>query len=425
MWTWRKLMPLLGAAVFVVLIFSFGLYVGVKLPGENKVVQVIGKRPTIPFQENTDFGPFWQAWDLIEQKYVDIDKVKRQDMVYGAMKGLLKSLEDPYTVFFPPKENAAFQSEVKGAFEGVGMEVGMKKDILTVVAPLKDTPAERAGVKAGDKILKIDDHQTADITLEEAIGYIRGPKGTKVKLIIVRNGEDSSRTIEIERAVINVPVIDTSSEKSSVGEDGKPAPGDKYKDIAAQYGIYLIRLYNFSETSPDQFRNALRNFVTSGKSKLILDLRNNPGGYLEAAVDMASWFLPIEKVVVQEDFGKGNIQTHRSRGYDIFENLPMVILVNEGSASASEILAGALRDNGMAKLIGAKTFGKGSVQELVPITADTAVKITIAKWLTPNGDSISEKGLEPDIIVEFKKEDAEAEKDPQMEKAIEVLKAIN
>lgn len=424
MWTRKKLASLAGAAVLVAVIFAFGVYIGVRLPGENKVVQVLSKRPPVKLEGSTDFGPFWQAWDLVEQRYVDIDNVKRQDMVYGAITGLLKSLGDPYTVFFPPKENAEFQSEVKGAFEGVGMEVGMRKEIITVISPLKDSPAEKAGVKAGDKILKIDDHSTADISLEEAIGYIRGPKGTKVKLLIARNGEDSTRAIEIERAVINIPVINTSSEKSPARADGKPSLEDKYKDMAGQNGIYIISLYNFSETSPTQFRNALRNFVTSGKSKLILDLRNNPGGYLEAAVDIASWFLPQGNIVVQEDFGKDNKEMHRSKGYDIFKKLPMIILVNEGSASASEILAGALRDHNIAKLIGAKTFGKGSVQELLPLTSDTALKITIAKWLTPNGVSISEKGLDPDIPVEFKKEDSDADRDPQMEKAIDVLKTI-
>src|SRR3989338_1152480 len=424
MWTGKKLMSLAGAAILVAVIFVFGVYIGVQLPGENKVVQVMGKRPPASVLENTDFAPFWQAWDLIEQKYVNIGDVKRQDMVYGAISGMLKSLGDPYTVFFPPKENAEFQSEVKGAFEGVGMEVGMRKNIITIIAPLKDSPAEKAGVKAGDKILKIDDHSASGLTLEEAVRYIRGPKGTKVKIIVARDGEESTLTIEIERAVINIPVIDTSSEKSQADADGKLSPENKYKDEAGQNGIYIITLYNFSETSPTQFRMALRNFILSGKSKLILDLRNNPGGYLEAAVDIASWFLPRGDIVVQEDFGKENKEIHRSKGYDIFKNLSMVVLVNEGSASASEILAGALRDHGIAKLIGAKTFGKGSVQELIPITADTSLKVTIAKWLTPNGVSISEKGLDPDISVEFKKEDADKGIDPQMEKAIETLKGI-
>lgn len=424
MWNWKKIVSLVGAAGLVIAIFTLGLYVGIQLPGENKIVQVLGKRPPAKLEGNTDFAPFWQAWDLVEQKYVDIDHVKRQTMVYGAISGLLKSLGDPYTVFFPPVENKDFQTQIKGEFEGVGMEVGLRKGILTVISPLKGSPAEAAGVKAGDKIIKIDDHSTADISLEEAVGFIRGPKGTKVKIIIIRKDEDSARTIEIQRAVINIPVINTSAEKSPVGSDGKPNPEDKYKDLASQNSIYIITLYNFSESSALQFRNALRSFATSGKNKLILDLRNNPGGYLEASVDIASWFLPQGDVVVQEDFGKGNKEMHRSIGYNVFNKLPMVILVNEGSASASEILAGALRDHGIAKLIGTKTYGKGSVQELLPLTSDTSLKVTIAKWLTPNGISISEKGLEPDIPVEFKKEDIDNEIDPQMAKAIEVLKTM-
>ena len=424
MWNWKRACLFLGAAILVVLIYAFGIYTGANLPAENRLIGILSQKSPSPLPPEVDFAPFWQAWGLVEQKYVNIDKVKRQDMVYGAISGLLKSLVDPYTVFFPPKENAEFQSEVKGEFQGVGMEVGIRKDILTVIAPLKGTPAERAGILAGDKILKIDDHSTADLTLEEAVNFIRGPKGTKVKLIIFRNSEDNPRTIEVTRDVINVPVVDTSSEKSAAAPDGKPSQADKYKTEASQNGIYVIALYNFSETSATQFRNALRQFVLSGKVKLILDLRNNPGGYLEAAVDIASWFLPQGDVVVQEDFGKGDKNIHRSRGYNIFKNLPMVILVNQGSASASEILAGALRDHGLAKLIGEKTFGKGSVQELLPLTADTSIKITIAKWLTPNGISISEKGLEPDISVETKKEDVDAGKDKVMEKAIEVLKAM-
>lgn len=422
MWNKRKIGLIVGSAVIVAAIFSFGVYVGVGLPGENKITQMLGKRPPRQLEGNTDFGLFWQAWDLVEQRYVDIGKVERQDMVYGAIAGMMKSIGDPYTVFFPPKENEEFQTEIKGEFQGVGMEVGIRKDILTVISPLKGSPAERAGIKSGDKILRIDEHSTAEISLEEAVRFIRGPKGTKVKLVIARNGEDEVLTFEIERAVISIPVINTSSEKAPIGDDGKPAPEDKYKELASQNGIYTIALYNFSESSSLQFRNALRNFISSGKTKLILDLRNNPGGYLESAVDIASWFLPQGALVVEEDFGKGNKEAHRSRGYDIFNKLPMVILVNQGSASASEILAGALRDHGVAKLIGEKTYGKGSVQELLPLTASTSLKITIAKWLTPNGVSISEKGLEPDFKVEFKKEDADKGIDPQMEKAIEVLK---
>ena len=412
---------LIGAAALLGAVFFVGLYTGLQLPAENKIAKVLSQNPPVPLPDEVDFAAFWQAWSIAEQKFVDIDKIERQDMVYGAISGLLKSMGDPYTVFFTPEDNKAFQEEIKGEFQGVGMEVGIRKETLTVIAPLKESPAERAGIRAGDKILKIDDKSSADLTLEEAVRTIRGEKGTKVKLVIIRNGEDDSRTFEIERAVINIPVLDTDNNASSKisKENGKPVE----ETDAEKNGIFVIKLYNFSETSPLKFREALRQFILSGNKKLILDLRNNPGGYLEAAVDIASWFLPQGDIVVTEDFGKGEKTDHRSRGYNIFKDLPMVVLVNEGAASASEILAGALRGHGKARLIGQKTFGKGSVQELLPLTADTSLKITIAKWLTPNGTSISEKGLEPDINVEFKKEDIDAGKDPVMEKAIEVLKS--
>jgi carboxyl-terminal processing protease len=216
-------------------------------------------------------------------------------------------------------------------------------------------------------------------------------------------GENESREVKIVRDVIKIPTLDTEKKEE---------------------GIFLIKLYNFSENSTEIFRGALREMIDSGSGKLILDLRGNAGGYLEASVDIASWFLPAGKIVVREDFGNGEEKPYRSRGYDIFKNLPFMILVNQGSASAAEIVAGALQEHKIATLIGEKTFGKGSVQELIPITSDTSLKITIARWLTPEGKSISDNGLMPDIEVKITKEDIEAGRDPQMEKAIELLKKI-
>jgi len=322
-------------------------------------------------------------------------------MLWGAISGLAGSLKDPYTVFFPPEEKKIFESEVKGNFEGVGMEIGMRNNALTVIAPLKNTPAYRAGLKAGDKILKINDTLTSNLTVEEAIRLIRGPKGTEVKLLISREDEKEPMEIAVIREVINIPTLETEIK-----------PGN----------IFVIKLYNFSENSPLVFRNALREMIESKSDKLVIDLRNNPGGYLEAAVDMASWFLPMGKVVAREKFASGEEEFYRSRGYDVFgDNFRMAILINQGSASASEILAGALKEYGRAVLVGEKTFGKGSVQELVPVTDSTSLKITIASWLTPNGQSISKEGLEPDFEVKFSKEDSEAGRDPQMEKATQFL----
>ncbi|KKT29949.1 hypothetical protein A3G55_03255 [Candidatus Giovannonibacteria bacterium RIFCSPLOWO2_12_FULL_44_25] len=413
----KKLGEFLTAIIALAVVFALGFYLGIKTPAESKIAGILSANPQIGTnREEIDFSQFWHAWNIAEGKYVDIDKVKRQDMLYGAIAGMIKSFGDPYTVFFPPEETKIFQSEIKGEFEGVGMEIGIRKDILTVVAPLKGTPADLAGIRAGDKILKINEEITSDMTIEQAVRKIRGQKGTKVKLTILRNGEDESRVLEIERGVIKIPVIGTETKQIVSEKDGKKTE----KDLG---DIFVIRLYNFSEGSPNGFRNALREMVEKNKSKLIIDLRNNPGGFLEAAVDIASWFLPQGEVVVKEDFGKKTSDMlHRSKGYNVFGDTPIVILVNQGSASASEILAGALRDYGKAKLIGEKTFGKGSVQEFLPLTADTSIKVTVAKWLTPKGQALSEGGLEPDIEIKPTKEDIEAGRDPVMEKAIEILK---
>ncbi|MDP3874967.1 MAG: S41 family peptidase [bacterium] len=355
---------------------------------------------------NIDFAPFWKAWNLINEKYVPAsttaETVSDQEKVWGAIKGLTRSLGDPYTVFFPPVESELFESDIRGNFEGVGMEVVAKDGAITVIAPLKNSPAERAGIVASDRIIKIDGKETVNLSTEDAVQIIRGPKGTRVTLTIFRNDAGEPIDIDVIRDVIDIPTIST-----------KELPG----------GIFVIELYSFSAQSPNLFRAALREFILSGNDKLILDLRGNPGGYLEAAIDMASWFLPPSKVVVREDFGRARDEKiYRSKGYDIFsENLKFVILVDRGSASASEILAGALAEHGRAILVGDQTFGKGSVQELVNITSGTSLKITIARWLTPNGLSISEDGIKPDYLVKYTPADKEASRDPQLEKAIEIL----
>src|SRR3990167_4751895 len=355
---------------------------------------------------NVDFAPFWKAWNLINEKYVPASTTSKtvgdQEKVWGAIKGLTGSLDDPYTVFFPPVESELFEADIRGNFEGVGMEVVAKDGAIIVIAPLKNSPASKAGIMAGDRIIKIDSKETANLSTEDAVQIIRGPKGTRVTLTIFRNGEREPFDIEVVRDVIDIPTIDT-----------KELPG----------GIFVIELYSFSAQSPNLFRVALREFILSDNDKLILDLRGNPGGYLEAALDMASWFLPPSKVVVREDFGQWRDEkVYRSKGYDIFsENLKFVILVDRGSASASEILAGALAEHSRAILVGDQTFGKGSVQELVNITSRTSLKITIARWLTPNGLSISQDGIKPEFLVKYSTADREAGRDPQLEKAIEIL----
>ncbi len=354
---------------------------------------------------NVDFDAFWKAWNVINEKYVPTTSSTTptdQEKVYGAIQGLAASTGDPYTVFFPPVESKTFGEQISGSFEGVGMEVDVKDGVLTVIAPLKGTPAYKAGIKAGDKIIAIDKKSTQGIGTAEAIKRIKGKKGTTVEFSIIRGTSVDPISISVVRDVIVVPAILTEN----VGD------------------VFVIRMYSFSAQSADEFRKALREFVESGKSKLVLDLRGNPGGYLEAAVDMASWFLPSGKVIVSEESKNLKFsQEYRSRGYNIFsDKLKFAILIDGGSASASEILAGALSEHGKAILVGKKTYGKGSVQELVEITPGTSLKVTVAKWLTPNKHSISKAGIEPDIDVELDVEKFKKNgEDTQLKRAIEEL----
>lgn len=387
--------------LLVALFFGLGIYIGFnQRPEINKVINILGKETAVTTQ--TDFSPFWKVWNDINEKYPSASKTTDQDKLYGAISGLVGSLNDPYSVFFSPVEAKLFEDDIQGNFGGVGMEVGMKDKILTVIAPLKDTPAYKADIKSGDKILKIDDLVTSDLSIDKAIKLIRGDVGTTVRLTIFREGDTEPKEIKIVRDTINIPTLDTELRKD---------------------GIFVIKLYSFSANSAQLFRNALKEFSASKSDRLLLDLRGNPGGYLDSAVNMSSWFLEGGKTVVTEDYGN-NIKPkiYRSQGYNIFsDKLKFVILIDSGSASASEILAGAMQDHKKAILVGDTSFGKGSVQEVIKETPDTMLKITVAKWLTPNGTSISLKGLNPDYKVLFTKKDIEDKKDPQLDKAVELL----
>ncbi len=391
-------------AALVIVVFFAGL--GIGLHNNTQYRESLSIENPTSTVANVDLEPFWTAWQTLNEKFVythkNAKKISDQDKIWGAIKGLASAYGDQYTVFFPPAENKEFQADISGNFGGVGMELGIKNKNLVVVSPLKDSPAYNAGVKKGDIVISIDGTSTQGMNIEEAVTLIRGPVGTRVKIMVIREGVDKPFEITITRAIIEIPTVET-----------------EIKD-----DVFVLHLYNFYANSPEKFRGALREFIESGKDKLILDLRGNPGGYLEAAVDMASFFLPLGKIVVIEDYGQGKDQDiYRSKGFDVFnKNLKMAILIDEGSASASEILAGALHEQGIAKLVGTKSFGKGSVQELVPITNDTSLKVTIARWLTPKGNSISDGGLTPDYEAKITAEDVKASRDSQLNKAIEILK---
>jgi carboxyl-terminal processing protease len=383
--------------VLVLGIFGVGFYIG----NESKA----DSTNSLNAQTPADMEDFWKVWSLVEEKYVpssDKKTVSEKEKIEGAIQGMVASLGDSYSRFLIPEENKEFNESISGNFSGVGMEIDKKDGLITVISPLKDSPAEKAGIKAGDVILKIDDKTTSDLSVDEAVELIRGDRGTTVELIIAREGEPGSMSIKVVRDNIKIPTLDYEMRKD---------------------GIFVISLFNFSQGVENDFRKALREFVLSKSDKLIIDLRGNPGGYLDAAVDISSWFLPTGKIVVQEDFGANQApKIFRSKGYNIFNsNLKMVVIVNGGSASASEIVAGALKEHGVAKILGEKTYGKGSVQELIPISDETSLKLTIARWLTPNGLSISESGLEPDIKIEQNKDDKEKGVDTQLEEAVKLL----
>ncbi|MEI8096513.1 MAG: S41 family peptidase [Candidatus Moraniibacteriota bacterium] len=348
-----------------------------------------------------DFSLFWKVWSLLKDKYVDGGKLDARTLFYGAIKGMLAATGDPYTTFFDPKENREFQEDISGTFDGIGAEMGIKNDILTIIAPLEGMPAEKAGLMAGDKIIKVEDTPTTSMTLEEAVGKIRGPKGTEVKLTIFRVGEEEYRTIIVKRDTILVKSVRFEM---------------KEKNIA------YIRVSRFGDDTKKEFTEAVRQTLEKKATKLIIDVRNNPGGFLETSVDMASLMLPLGETVVMEENGSGDRKELKTRGGDVLSSFPTVVLLNEGSASASEILAGALKDNREnVTLVGKKSFGKGSVQELIPVNKETSVKITVARWLTPAGHQINTVGISPDIEVDLKMDDINNKRDPQLDKALEIL----
>jgi carboxyl-terminal processing protease len=357
-------------------------------------------------EATADMSEFWQVWNLLNEKFVaasSTEPVSAEDRVFGAIQGLVGSYGDPYTVFFPPVDAQQFEEDISGNFEGVGMEVGLRDDVITVIAPLPDTPAEHAGILSGDVIVKIDDNETNDMTVDEAVKLIRGEKGTTVTLTLYRDGEQGLLTIPVVRDTIDIPTIDAER----IGD------------------VYVIRLYSFNALAETKMREELAKFGKSGATKLILDLRGNPGGYLESAVAIGGYFIPQGKVIVREQYGDGKPEdVYRSRGNLIGNFTPdtMVVLVNEGSASAAEILAGALKEHGVATLIGDTTFGKGSVQELVDLPHDSSLKVTIARWLTPEGISFSGVGLEPTIHITRTPQQVIDGQDPQQDAALEWLR---
>lgn len=351
--------------------------------------------------DRPDLGIFWKTWDLLHQRFVDHDHLDSTALIYGAIKGMLAATDDPYTTFFDPEENKSFQEDIAGSFEGIGAEIGMKNKILTIVAPLDDSPAQKAGIRSGDMIVKINDESTAEMSIEDAVKKMRGPKGTDVKLTVFREGEKETHDITVHRGTITIKSVKLEW---------------KGNDIA------LVKINQFGEETTDEFSAAVKEIRSRPTRGIVLDLRDDPGGLLDAAVNIGSLMIPKGKPVVLEEDSEKNRESLLTHGGDVLSGIPTVVLINEGSASAAEILSAALRENrDNVTLIGKTSFGKGSVQELLPVSKDASLKVTVARWLTPNGEQINKVGIKPDIEIERTNDDFEADRDPQMDKALEVV----
>jgi len=398
---------LLVAVLLAAAAFGSGVQFGQGTNGSGQMASLFNlfaSQPEVSAAPD-DLGEFWEVWRLLDEKFAvgsTSQQVTQQQKIQGAIDGLVDAYGDPYTVYLPPADAESFAADISGEFSGVGMEVGMRDGLITIIAPLPETPAEQAGLQAGDVIIRIDDTSAEGMRIDQAVDLIRGPKGTVVTLSIFREGEMEFLEIPVTRDTIAIPTVKT----------------EQVEDV------FVIALYSFNAVAEAKMVEAVNEYLRSGASKLVIDLRGNPGGFLESSVSIGSFFVPSGKVIVKESFvDESKNDIFRSRGRQVGEFTPenLVVLVDGGSASASEILAGALKDHGLATVIGTQTFGKGSVQELVELGDGSSLKVTIARWLTPNGTSISAGGLTPDIVISRTGQQRLDDIDPQKDAAISFL----
>lgn len=396
----KKFFPVFIIGLLMTFSFLLGVFFGsgfIRQIGPFKIKPIIINKETGKPSE-IDFALFWEAWNSLEKNYAG--EVDYQKMLYGAIKGTSESLGDPYTVFYDPTESKEFLEEINGSFSGIGIEVAIRNKELVVIAPLSGTPADKAGLRAKDKILKIDEKETSGMTIDEAVKKIRGQQGTEVTLLVQR-GNDEPKEYKIKRDIIKV---------ESVKLDYKESNGKK---------IAIITLSKFDSDVVDRFNKAVEDILINQPSGIILDLRGNPGGYLEKAVDIASEFLD-GGVITQEESKNGEKKDYNATQNGRLTKQPLVVLINSGSASASEIVAGALKDRKRGTVVGEKSFGKGSVQAVFNLEKGV-LKITVAKWLTPGGKNINNEGIEPDIKKELTEDDILNDKDPQLDEALKIF----
>ncbi len=347
---------------------------------------------------DADFATFWDVWTLVRSSYVE-QPVSEKAMYYGSIAGMVASLNDPYSTYFTPEESQSFDEQLAGSFFGIGAQLDTKEGRIVVVASLPGTPADRAGLRSGDAIVAIDATSTEGMSVDEAVTHIRGPKGTSVSLSILRGNVEEPQVISMVRDEISV---------------------DSVKYTMKDDHVAVIDISMFNEDTSSLFAEAASSAVKDGATSIVLDLRNNPGGLLDAAIDLAGYWIPKGGTAVIEDI-RGEQSSYPTSGSAQLRDIPTVVLVNGGSASASEILSGALQDAQEATIVGEQTFGKGCVQEFHDLPDGGAVKITVARWLTPLGRSIDKQGITPDVIVPLTLEDAHAKHDTQYSAALDIL----
>lgn len=352
-------------------------------------------------EEQVDIALLWSVWRLLQRHYIDPQDLETDTMVFGAVGGLVSALGDPYTAFMTPPDTKDFADALSGTLEGIGAQLDLQNGEVIVVAPLKGSPAERAGLLPKDVIIAVDGEDIQGLQLDAVVMKIRGPKGSNVTLTVLREGAPEPLTLTVTRDSIHIPSVESRIEKTASGSIG------------------IIALNQFGDDSMAEVQAAIRTFP-SGLKGVVLDLRFNGGGYLEGAAELVSMFLASGEVVTVER-RDASPEKHLVSGRTLLPDLPMVVLINGGSASASEITAGALQDHRRAIIIGMQSFGKGTVQEIIDLPGGSALRVTTAKWLTPGGQDLSEKGITPDIIVDRTLEQYRAGEDPQMHAAFERL----
>jgi carboxyl-terminal processing protease len=393
--------------VLVLIIFVLGFGIGQRFNTQNIKSNFsfgrIVNQGSSTINQDVDFQEFWTVWDKVSTRFVDREKIQPRKMMEGAISGMIATLGDPYTVYLPKAANDSSKEDLRGSFEGIGAQLGLLGKKIIVIAPLSETPAEKAGVKSGDQIYKVNGEVMDGKSLPEVVSKIRGPKGTKVDLVLKRT-KSKDLALNITRDTIVVKSVTLEFLKQKDGQE-----------------IADIKLSRFGEKTNDEWLTAISKISEKGNkiTGVILDVRNNPGGFLDSSVFVASEFLPQStKIVTQASSIEGEKIYYSNRQGKLL-NGKVVVLINKGSASASEIVAGALKDNNRAKLVGEKSFGKGSVQEAEDLAGGSGLHITIAKWITPSGIWIHGKGIEPDFVV--KNDDKKPKEDAQLKKAIEIL----